>query len=185
MSIPPSRRSAARASSVSSPKSTPTSRRRNSNATIDNNSINTPLTPTRTLRRLQSRSKTVKWTQSINNENDHDESTMSSDHIDDEMTPATILNSLSLSQPNHNNNNSNDNDNNNNNNNNTNNDDNMTIDQDSPVISDEDEEDDQHDANIINDPQKQNNTVKQIEVLIFFDESGDGLSYTCKLCQAV
>lgn len=213
MSAPSSRRFAARASSVSSVISTPTSRRRNSNTTSENNASNSP-TPTRTLRRLQSRSKTVKWTQSINNDKSHDESSsdetssdfqhqqrtahndesiMNRDNSDNEMTPAGIINSLSLSNTNNNNNNNssnttnnNNNSNNNNNNNTNNNEDDMTIDPNSPIVSDEEENDTQPHTNAVStDPQIGNDAVKQAEILALFDESEDGLGYICKLCQTV
>ncbi|CAF5190746.1 unnamed protein product [Rotaria magnacalcarata] len=87
MNFPSSRRS----SSISSAASTPISRRRNSNrnlnTTCENPSANSPTT-TRTLRRLQSNS---------------DESPMDSDRSVNEMTPSTIINSLSISHPKNNN----------------------------------------------------------------------------------
>ncbi|CAF1100527.1 unnamed protein product [Rotaria magnacalcarata] len=107
MNFPSSRRS----SSISSAASTPISRRRNSNrnlnTTCENPSANSPTT-TRTLRRLQSKSKTVKWTQpinsdKINDESSSDESPMDSDRSVNEMTPSTIINSLSISHPKNNN----------------------------------------------------------------------------------
>ena len=188
MNVSSSRRSPTRAPSISSAISTPVSRRRNSLetsvTTFENTSANSA-TSTRTVRGLQSKSKTVKWTQSINNKSNsqsnnnartnarqqqqlmiyNDESSMNTDHSYNEMSPSTIIHSLSLSHPKTNNNNKNDD---------------TTIDSDSPIVRDEEASVNQSQDNfkaVITDPKTKQTEVKQAEILGFFDESQGGAVY--------
>lgn len=144
------RRSASRASSVSSGSSTSVSRRRKphqtSNSTLRNSSANSSTSSAQTLRRLHSKSRKVKWIDSNDNNNsiDTDSNNESVNHQQnqnlpndqslavnsqhDNMTPSAMISSLSLSRPTINNNNTTTTDIND-----------ITINSDSPVISDDEE----------------------------------------------
>ncbi|CAF1378626.1 unnamed protein product [Rotaria sordida] len=194
MSASSSRRSPSRASSVSSGSSTPVFRRQkvrqNSNITARNTSSNSSTSSARPLRRLQSNSKTVKWANFNDNNNSNDlnvrnetindqqqqtlqvnEISMSSDESNNDMTPSTIINNLSLSSSNNNNNNNND----------------ITAASASPTVSDADENVKQlttTDKITMVDSKLQQNMMKLTELLTFFDECDGGTAYICKLCQA-
>ncbi|CAF1472314.1 unnamed protein product [Adineta ricciae] len=117
MSSRSSRRSLSRASSISSEPSTPITRRRkpqmNTNSRIQKSSSNSSKPEIRSLRRLQTKTKTVRWTDnndgnSSNSDDDYQReetqyrrlSTTESSNIDnecDETNPSAIIESLSIS----------------------------------------------------------------------------------------
>ena len=193
-------RSASRASSVSSGSSTPITRRRKPSRTsasmLRNSSASSTTSSPRTLRGLQTKLRTVKWTDSnrdngnakdadTNNEFSNQQlqrqamqndqaSTTSSQR--DNTTPSTVIVCLSSSNPTSNNNN----------NNNTN--DNIMLDANSPVVSDD--EVTMNDVVIsaevpVLDSQIKQNLTKHAELLAFSDICENGNVYRCKLCQAV
>ncbi|CAF4280530.1 unnamed protein product, partial [Rotaria sordida] len=158
-----------------------------SNTTARNTSSNSSTSSARTLRRLQSNSKTVQWANFNDNYNSNDsngrnetsnyqqqtlqidEVSMSSDESNNGMTPSTIINSLHLS---HSNNSNNNND--------------TTAALNSPKISDADENVDRLTTNVqitMLDSKVQQNAMKLAELLTFFDECDGGTAYICKLCQ--
>ncbi|CAF4224453.1 unnamed protein product [Rotaria magnacalcarata] len=172
MNSPSSRRSTSHTSSVSSGPSTPALRRRKPQQ-IECNISNC-----------------FKWANPNNNDNpnvstntnesssqqqqriQHDEASTNCDQSDNEMTPSTIMNSLSLS---------------NSNGNNENNVDETTVSLNSAVSSDmEDNVNDltNSDGNAMSNSQKKANELKQIELLSLFDACDGGSVYVCKLCKS-
>ena len=193
MSAPSSRRSPSRASSLSSGSSTPVSRRRKPQQNLNNVTRNAAFksctSSVRTLRRLQSNSKTAKWTNLNDNNNSNnsnvtnetinyqqqqalqiEEVTRSGDEGKMDTIPSAMISSLSLSQSNYNNSNS------------------TTIISGSPQISDTNENIDLSTTNAditALDSKVQQNVMKSTELLKFFDECDDGIAYLCKLCKTV
>lgn len=189
-----------RASSVSSKISTPVSSRRksiqNANTTSQSTTTSGLISSPRTVRRLQSKSKTVRWRQTSYKDNSNDpvdtnETTLSqqqhqtttndvismmSDESDIDLTPSAIIDTLSLS-------NSNDADNIDNHGNNE-----ISIRNSSLEISDMEDNIDNLTNNDRSTTLNQNKTgamVQLTELLQWFEQSQDGSAYICKKCHTV
>jgi hypothetical protein len=187
MSRSPNRRSVSRASSVSSECSTPVSRRRNVRR-ASNGSVNPTTTSAYSLRRLQSKPKSIKGSNANNDDpnnttdidepthiqqqhrtTESDNSSMMIDQSDTNMITPTIIASIYLAQSDDNNNNI------------------VTTNSHSPVISDVGETiDGAHDdtgAGVLN-PQATQGVDNNSNILAFFDECENDF-YKCKFCPSV